>query len=329
MKLESRILTVVAATLIAWAVATAPVRPVAIAQPPVPTDDSQYFSETGHGVEWPFYAFFVAQGGIARFGYPITDQYVDPISGLTVQYFQKARLEYHAANPEPYTVQLGLLGEELGRRQPPLPVREIPTASDPNCRYFVETGQAVCYGFLRFFNDTGGIDLYGYPIGRPVIEGNRIVQYFQRTRFEWYPERAEGQRVQTGPLGTIYYDSAQLDPALRRPTLVNASNRSITALRTTASLAQPFIAADRDQTLYVTVVDQLGQPASGASVQIRVAYPSGAQSFSLPPTDAQGATRLTFPAGSLKPNTTVTIDVVVTAAGLTSTTRTSYLIWFY
>lgn len=329
MRIESRIITVVAATLIAWTVATASVRPVVVAQTPVPTDGSQFFSETGHSVEWPFHTFFVDHSGIERFGYPITGQYVDPVSGLTIQYFQRARLEYHAANAEPYKIQLGLLGEELGRRQPPLPVREIPADTDPNCRYFIETGQAVCFGFLEYFEDSGGIDLFGYPIGRPVIEGNRIVQYFQRARFEWYPERAEGQRVQTGALGTIYYDWAQLDPARRRASALNASGRTITTLRTTASVAQPFIAADRDQTLYVSVADQVGQPASGAAVQIRVAYPNGAQSFSLPPTDALGATRLTFPAGSFRANTTITIDIIVTAAGLTSTTRTSYLIWFY
>ena len=99
-----------------------------------------FFPETGHTVREPFVGFFKANGAVTRFGYPLTDEFVDQLTGLMVQYFQKARLEYHPGNAEPYIVQLGLLGEDLHKRTPPLLVSQIPSPADPNCRYFSPTG---------------------------------------------------------------------------------------------------------------------------------------------------------------------------------------------
>ena len=47
---------------------------------------------------------------LALFGYPISEEYVDPATGTTMQYFERARLEFHPDNPAPYKVELGLLG---------------------------------------------------------------------------------------------------------------------------------------------------------------------------------------------------------------------------
>ncbi|MBX6341852.1 MAG: hypothetical protein IRY97_05290, partial [Thermomicrobiaceae bacterium] len=49
---------------------------------------------------------------LALFGYPISEEFRDPQTGLTVQYFERARFEYHPANPDPYKVLLGRLGAE-------------------------------------------------------------------------------------------------------------------------------------------------------------------------------------------------------------------------
>lgn len=305
-------------------------RPLAAeAQPPTPAPERVYFNETGHTVEDPFVAYFVTNGGIERFGYPITDQFVDGTTNLTVQYFQKARLEYHPANPPAYQVQLGLLGDELGKRQPPLAVRDIPSATDPNCAYFDATGHAVCFQFRRYFETTGGIDLYGYPISAQTIEGNRIVQYFQRARLEWHPERPEGQRVQTAALGTIYFDWARLDPSRLRPTVTNAQARAVTALRMNASVDDPFAPSGGTQRVYIQVTDQLGQPAANIAVQMIVHAPDGDQAYTLPTTDARGATTLLFLAGRYPAGTTVNIELIASGGGLTATTRASYLIWYY
>jgi hypothetical protein len=86
-----------------------------------PLPDALYFFETGHNVRGAFLQFFTNNGGLAIFGYPRTEEIVE--NGRTVQYFQRARMEYfpeHAGTP--YEVQLGLLGDELLRaRGAPIP----------------------------------------------------------------------------------------------------------------------------------------------------------------------------------------------------------------
>ena len=50
------------------------------------------------------------------FGYPISEPFVDPTTGYTIQYFERARFEYHPENAgTPYDVLLGLLGTDAVR----------------------------------------------------------------------------------------------------------------------------------------------------------------------------------------------------------------------
>jgi hypothetical protein len=61
------------------------------------------------------------------FGYPLSEEFSEqnPSDGqrYTVQYFERARFEYHPANPPDYQVQLGLLGSQLITTA--LPVKEV------------------------------------------------------------------------------------------------------------------------------------------------------------------------------------------------------------
>ena len=75
----------------------------------------------------PFLRYFEAQEGLIRLGFPISEELLESNedgSGRTyqVQYFQRARLEYH---PElagtVYEMQLGLLGEQALRQRGWLP----------------------------------------------------------------------------------------------------------------------------------------------------------------------------------------------------------------
>ena len=72
-----------------------------------------YFKETGHNVSGGFLQYWKAFGDLAVYGYPISEPYVDKSTGLTVQYFQRQRFEWHPGVwPERYDVLLGLLGDE-------------------------------------------------------------------------------------------------------------------------------------------------------------------------------------------------------------------------
>lgn len=90
------------------------------AGPPEP--GKRYFEETGHSMSPLFETYWDGRGGLFHFGYPISDEFIEsnPEDGsdYTVQYFERARFEYHPefAGTE-YEVLLGLLGNEMLRKR--------------------------------------------------------------------------------------------------------------------------------------------------------------------------------------------------------------------
>lgn len=79
-----------------------------------------YFPETRHTLSGPFLCYWQLGGGLQSFGFPISEPLVEknPDNGnlYTVQYFERARLEYHPEYTDnPLPVVVGLLGNELIR----------------------------------------------------------------------------------------------------------------------------------------------------------------------------------------------------------------------
>ncbi|HEX2910265.1 MAG TPA: sialidase family protein [Chloroflexia bacterium] len=77
-----------------------------------------YFSQTGHNLRNTFKEYWEKNGGLAIYGYPISEEFyeVNPDDGKTyvVQYFERNRFEWHPENKgTPYEVLLGLLGNSL------------------------------------------------------------------------------------------------------------------------------------------------------------------------------------------------------------------------
>ena len=62
-------------------------------QPPKP--GCIYFPETRHNHCGGFRAYWEQFGGHALFGYPLTDEFVDPATGRVTQWFERARFEWH------------------------------------------------------------------------------------------------------------------------------------------------------------------------------------------------------------------------------------------
>jgi peptidoglycan/xylan/chitin deacetylase (PgdA/CDA1 family) len=86
------------------------------ADTPQPSDPQQhFFPETGHHLSYGFKGYWEARGGLAVFGYPLSEEFVE--NGLTVQYFERARFEWHPENDLPYTVLLGRLGADAALRE--------------------------------------------------------------------------------------------------------------------------------------------------------------------------------------------------------------------
>jgi hypothetical protein len=181
------------------------------------------FPETGHRVSDRFLQFWQQQGGLAVFGYPISEQRSE--NGRAVQYFERQRFELHPENQPPYDVQLGLLGPEILAAQGSAWQTE-PIAPGPaeGCTYFAVTRHNLCNqqaqsGFLSYWTSHGlefdgragssfaeSLALFGYPITEPYQYTNssgQIVQaqWFERARFEWHPNNPQPYRVLLGRLG--------------------------------------------------------------------------------------------------------------------------------
>lgn len=70
--------------------------------------------------------------------------------------------------------------------------------------YFPATGHHLSnrVGFLDFWRANGQLHIFGMPISEELVIDDRIVQYFERARFEYHPEYAgTPQQVQLGLIG--------------------------------------------------------------------------------------------------------------------------------
>ena len=57
------------------------------------------------------------------------------------------------------------------------------------CRDFPETGHWLCHGFRDYWEQFGGLAIFGYPLSDEFVDPatGRVTQWFERARFEWHP----------------------------------------------------------------------------------------------------------------------------------------------
>ncbi len=173
-----------------------------------------------------FAAFWRANGGLPVFGYPLgpaEQRALEDGKTITIQWLERARLEYHPQNPPAYRVQLGRIGvERLAQLGRDWRAETREAGPQPGCLWFAETGYNVCdqernAGFKSYWERNGlllpglnanqrSLALFGLPLTRanpePGPNGELIVtQWFERARFEWHPENPQQYRVLLGLLG--------------------------------------------------------------------------------------------------------------------------------
>jgi len=97
-------------------------RRILAAVPDAPTasvparDGYAYFPETGHNVGPRFGAYWREHGGLAQFGFPLTELFEQRLAAgniYTVQYFERARFALHPENAAPYDLLLGQFGRRI------------------------------------------------------------------------------------------------------------------------------------------------------------------------------------------------------------------------
>ena len=181
---------------------------------PVPTDPNYqppyYFPETGHYIWNTFRDYWKHFGGLPVFGYPITEQRKE--GDYWVQYFERARFEYHPENQRKvpnwdqldknaklsFLIQLTRLGADrvdqaTGAKGFP---KIDPSQVAAGATYFPETGHSISGKVGDYWKTHNGITNFGYPLSEAFQEVSQtngktyLVQYFERTRLEYHPENA-------------------------------------------------------------------------------------------------------------------------------------------
>lgn len=181
-----------------------------VADPHIP--GVAYFGTVGHTLRGGFRDYWEQHGGLAQFGYPLTEEFIEISSTdgrpYTTQYFERARFEYHPENQPPYDVLLGLLGRTITvGRENEAPFMRTPPQAGPGTFYFYTTGHNLPAQFAGYWQEHGGLPVYGYPISEafdevsPTDGKTYLVQYFERNRLEYHPELPEPFQVSLGLLG--------------------------------------------------------------------------------------------------------------------------------
>jgi hypothetical protein len=214
-----------------------------LAVPARAQDGGRTFPETGFALKSDFLRFWERNGGLAVFGFPLTNELGLPNKDLgrvfTVQYVERQRFELHPENRgTPYEVLLGRLGvdalEMQGRNWFSFPKAD-PTAP----HYFAETGQAIAPQFWDYwrahgleFGDRGvsareSLALFGLPISPAEIETNSsgdnvLTQWYERARFEFHPNNPDPYKVLLGLLGRETAGFHTAKPAMLKPAQGNS-----------------------------------------------------------------------------------------------------------
>jgi plastocyanin len=173
------------------------------------------FPATGFSVDGPFLAYWQSHGldfgdngvsyqeSLALFGYPISDKRMETLEDgqqYLVQYFERARFEYHPESADPqYQVLLGQFGRRIHPADPP-------AQQQAGAMYFPDTGHNLIGGFQQYWQQNGGLAIFGFPISEQFQEQlsdghTYTVQYFERARFELHPENQPPYNVQLGQFG--------------------------------------------------------------------------------------------------------------------------------
>jgi hypothetical protein len=176
--------------------------------------EARFFPETGQSITGAFRAFWEANGALANFGFPISAEY-QQADGRTIQWFERARFELAVSNGQAQ-VELANLGREVtaGRVFP----KAAPVSNTPDRRYIPETQHIIKFGFKEIWETRGAEQIFGFPISeeiQEVLENGRwhTVQYFEKARFEYWPELPPGERVLISHLGRQLFTALPPPPS--------------------------------------------------------------------------------------------------------------------
>ncbi len=215
--------------------APAPATPLpAVAKLPSGSGQTVNFPQTNHKVGGLWLDFFRANGDVDLFGLPRSDVIADPLSGQTVQYFQRVVVEYHPENQPPNLLQRRLLTDYVypDPADPPIDPSAsgapqgvysfFPNLPGKGLGHFVanQAPDGSLTYFKDYFDSHGREGIFGFPKEEPKLRvaadgQQRWTQRFQAAVMEAYPENDRdgnnpsgvpwrNYRVQLQLLGDMY-----------------------------------------------------------------------------------------------------------------------------
>lgn len=286
----------------------------------------RFFGETGHWVRGEFYDLWnTAANPMLAYGFPITDELPDPETpGVIKQYFERALFTYDPSRPTGFRVDVEPIGL-IKYANDNYKVLDAPALSPdhPACLYDRTTDKLICYAFRDFYVNNGGAGVFGRPVSNVVMLGDRLVQYFERARFEWRPDLPSGKRVALANIGEELFDLYE-KPISRAPAQGSNISAPIISLRARISVKKATTSSTDTQSIYTIVQDQQLRRLNGALVDVEVSLPSGRVIHNAG-TTTDGVTIITFDQED-EPSGLVKISVVIEIAGKQLTTWYSYQI---
>lgn len=167
--------------------------------------DCTFMDATQHNMCGSFRSYWQKFGGVGVYGLPISEEFAE--NGVTIQYYERARLEYHpGTQPSRYDVQLGWLGSELSYARKAggeAAFQDAQPAGRADCSYVPETKHNMCGSFRSYWQQFGDIQLYGNPISEELQENGLTVQYYERARLEYHPgEQPQRYSILLGLVGS-------------------------------------------------------------------------------------------------------------------------------
>ncbi|MBC8164017.1 MAG: hypothetical protein H7Z42_22635 [Roseiflexaceae bacterium] len=145
----------------------------------------RYFAETGQSLCGKFLEYWSKNGGLERFGFPVSQPMNEELAqwGGTVQYFERRRMELHPENAgTPYEVLLGLLGRDLNGLY------------SGACADTISTLQKTAQAFGETFSCGAPFPLVNVPIA---------TQQFERGQLVW----TSGPNGGPGAIFIIFFDN--------------------------------------------------------------------------------------------------------------------------
>lgn len=285
----------------------------------------RYVPETGHTIDARFVAFYDEHGGQHIHGYPITDSFVDPKTGLMVQYFENTRLELIPTENSGWEIQLAPLGQMIygwDATQEGLPI-----AAEPGCRFFPDSRFSVCHSFLEFYERNKGSKVFGLPISGTFVQDGKLVQTFQRVQLYWDPASSRGEELQIAPLGQMHFELMGYNRELLfAPAPSEVPVFQAVEINMDVSVASPLVESGAIQYVFITVRDENQIPIEGAATLLTAHLPQGTKFILLPATDADGVTMAQLELNDQPSGNEVLLEVLVMYGDLYAVGRDSFLI---